>query len=117
MWKLVAFETRAADGKVHRPWGDNPVGTITWTPSGRMAAQLGDPTSGGRYVAYYGTIDVADETEGDLVHHVEGASSVELWRDQHRHFRFVSEDVLELQPPPRDGARSVLRWQRVELLS
>lgn len=114
-WGLVSFETRSPGGVVSRPWGDDPVGIIIWSESGHMSAQLGprDP-SRGPYVAYFGMLEAPDAAEGTLTHHVGGASVERLLADQQRRFRFESEDVLVLNPPPApDGSESTLRWRRL----
>ncbi|WP_414565783.1 MULTISPECIES: lipocalin-like domain-containing protein [unclassified Anabaena] len=37
-WKLVAWETKAADGQIHYPFGENPIGYITYTADGYISA-------------------------------------------------------------------------------
>lgn len=114
-WELISFESRAADGRVSRPWGDDPFGLVVWTDSGHMSAQLGprDPAVGA-YIAYCGTLEAPDLAEGTLVHHVAGASHPRLLADQVREYRFVSDTELVLSPPPgADGARSALSWRRM----
>ena len=116
VWELVSFESRNAGGDVTRPWGDDPVGTIVWTAGGNMSAQLGprDPTVA-PYVAYFGTLEVPDASEGTLVHHVTGASLERLRTDQVRNYRFEGNGELTLQPPANaEGATSTLRWRRIE---
>lgn len=114
-WRLVSMESHAPDGTVSRPWGDDPFGLVVWTESGHMSAQLGPRDRAvGPYVAYFGTLEAPDVPEGTLVHHVLGASLPRLLSDQMRGFRFVSDDELELPPPPAtDASRSVLCWRRL----
>jgi hypothetical protein len=114
-WELVSFESRAADGTVTRPMGDDPVGIIIWDASGAMSAQLGPrDAEAGPYVAYFGTLEAEDEREGELTHRVTGASLPRLRTDQVRQYRFLSDDELVLQPPPStDGSSSELLWRRI----
>jgi len=35
-WKLVSAVGATADGEISKPWGDHPVGFITYTEDGRM---------------------------------------------------------------------------------
>jgi len=115
-WQLVTFESRLPDGSVVRPWGDDPLGIAIWDETGHVSAQLGPrDTSAGPYVAYYGSLEAADVTEGTLVTHVEGASAPRLRTDQVRAFRFLSDDEMTLSPPPGpDGAVSTLLWRRLK---
>ena len=39
-WKLVAWENRAADGRVTHPFGRDAVGYLLYTPEGHMCATL-----------------------------------------------------------------------------
>jgi hypothetical protein len=113
-WELVSFESRAADGAVTRPWGSDPFGIIIWDDTGHMSAQLGPRDPGaGAYIAYCGTLDAEDVTEGTLVHHVLAASAERLRADQVRAYRFSGSDELVLSPPASpEGAVSTLRWRR-----
>ena len=114
-WELVSFESLRPDGTVTRPWGDDPFGLVLWTDSGHMSAQLGPRNQAARpYLAYCGTIEAADVSEGTLVHRVVGASRPALLADQVRSFSFPAEDSLVLSPPAApDGSQSVLRWRRL----
>ncbi|MDB9372173.1 lipocalin-like domain-containing protein [Nodularia sphaerocarpa] len=42
-WKLVSWETKSADGKIIHPFGENPIGYITYTESGYMSATIMKP--------------------------------------------------------------------------
>jgi len=35
-WKLVSAVGTAADSTITKPWGDDPVGFLTYTEDGRM---------------------------------------------------------------------------------
>jgi hypothetical protein len=114
-WELVSFESRAPDGRVSHPMGPDPVGTIIWDATGMMSAQLGprDPEAGA-YVAYFGMLEAEDESEGELTHHVIGASLPRLRTDQVRRYAFLNENELTLSPlPTTDGSSSTLLWRRV----
>ncbi|GAB4325190.1 MAG: hypothetical protein Kow0010_07590 [Dehalococcoidia bacterium] len=113
-WRLVSFVLRDADGRERYPMGQDPVGIIIWDTSGAMSAQLGRRDGDGPYVAYFGTIEVEDASEGELTHHVEGGSAARFREDQVRRFRFVDDDTLELQlPPDATGTESTLTWRRI----
>jgi hypothetical protein len=90
-WELVSLENRADDGTVKKPYGDHPVGRITYTADGRMSAQVmrgerqafvnadlfgGTPEEKAAaydgYVAYYGTFEV-DSAAGVVRHHIAGS--------------------------------------------
>ena len=42
-WRLAGYEVTADAGATDRPLGDNPLGTILYTPDGYMSAQLARP--------------------------------------------------------------------------
>jgi hypothetical protein len=43
-WRLAGYDVTAVDGgRTDRPLGDNPLGTILYTPDGYMSAQLARP--------------------------------------------------------------------------
>ncbi|MEA5579894.1 lipocalin-like domain-containing protein [Nodularia harveyana UHCC-0300] len=39
-WKLVSWETKSPDGEILRPFGENPIGYITYTQAGYMSATI-----------------------------------------------------------------------------
>jgi len=41
-WDLVSVATRWPDGRVTAPWGDAPIGRLSYGADGRMSAQLMD---------------------------------------------------------------------------
>jgi hypothetical protein len=111
VWKLVRYERKSEDGVIDYPYGEKPVGRITYDKGGRMSAQLMRP---GRrstmapgvnliagnasaeeireavtgFIAYYGTFDV-DEPAHTVIHHVQ-ACLVPSWvgADLKRSYRF-----------------------------
>lgn len=96
VWHLVSCARKHKDGKVVFPYGEKPVGRITYDSAGRMSAQLmrpgrtspltGDPANG--FMAYYGTFDV-DEARHTVIHHVQ-AALIPAWvgTDLERTYRF-----------------------------
>jgi hypothetical protein len=127
VWKLLIFEV-LVDGNVVYPYGEHPVGRLTYDVAGRMSAQimqpgrqssLSDPDAISRanandlrqilegYFGYYGSFTV-DEENKTVIHHVE-ACTLPAWvgTDQKRQWEF-------------DGPRLALRagpnklvWERL----
>lgn len=117
VWKLIACERKFKDGRVDYPYGEKPVGRITYDKAGRMSAQLMRP---GRrstvvpgmtfttsdigveeireavngFTAYFGTFDVY-ESARTVVHHVQ-ASLVPSWvgTDLKRTYRFDANRLV-----------------------
>ena len=100
VWRLTQCESRFKDGHIEYPYGEKPVGRITYDKAGRMSAQLMRPgrhssvPSGVGLVAgnastaeirdavdgfasYFGTFDV-DESTKTVTHHVQ-ACLVPSW--------------------------------------
>jgi hypothetical protein len=111
VWRLISCERRYKDGRVDYPYGERPVGRITYDKAGRMSAQLMRPgrrstvASGitliagnasdeeireavNGFIAYFGTFDV-DESSQTAIHHVQ-ACLVPSWvgTDLKRTYRF-----------------------------
>src|SRR5580692_5833035 len=85
-WRLVGFDVTAAEGgQTSRPLGDDPLGTILYTPDGYMSAQLARPgpyaaddqEPDAYYIAYSGPYDV-DEQAGTVAHHLQ-VSVIPSW--------------------------------------
>ena len=115
-WRLVSFEDHSADGKVERPFGDEPAGQLIYDASGAMSIQVmkrphphvasGDDeqvTDAEKvalydaYVAYFGTWR-ADAKRGIVVHAVEGdLFDTYVGNDQERPF-VLDGDTLTLRP-------------------
>ena len=92
VWKLVSCQLKAANGDLSYPYGEQPVGRITYDKAGRMSATLmrrGRPTTYTReslgkttredlaevlkgFTAYFGTFNV-DESTHTVIHHVEAS--------------------------------------------
>lgn len=134
VWKLISFERKSSDGKVEFPYGEKPVGRITYDKAGRMSAQLMRPgrrssvPSGvsmiggnasdaeireavGGFIAYYGTFDV-DEATHTVIHHVQ-ACLVPSWvgTDLKRSYRFTGGNRLVLTAVTTAGALELV-WER-----
>lgn len=117
VWRLVSSTRRFSDGRVEYPYGENPVGRITYDNAGRMSAQLmrrgrkctvpsgvnlvvgnaGDDEireAAGGFAAYFGTFEV-DEATRTVVHHVE-AALVPSWvgTDLKRNYSFVGNRLV-----------------------
>lgn len=117
-WDLVSYQLRTSSGEIRHPYGDNPLGRISYDAEGHMSAQLmrrdrENPPSGtppGGFMSYYGSYTV-DEKAGVVVHHVEGAS-LPGWigTKQVRYYKFDG-DRLTLEGDLSAG-RAMLVWQR-----
>ena len=117
VWRLISCERRSKDGRVDYPYGEKPVGRITYDKAGRMSAQLMRPgrrstvvpgvslLSGnasdeeireavGGFLAYFGTFDV-DEAAQTVIHHVH-ACLVPSWvgTDLKRAYRFTANGLV-----------------------
>jgi Lipocalin-like domain len=124
-WRLVEYSvTTAAGGEADRPLGDNPLGTILYTPDGYMSAQLARP---GPYedgqkpvayaIAYSGPYDVDEQTR-TVAHHVQ-VSVIPSWlgTTQIRQVQFREPGMLVLsaaEQRPRDGVTTTttITWSR-----
>lgn len=113
-WKLLIFEV-SVDEKVQHPYGEPPIGRLTYDEAGRMSAHvmkpgrkssITDPIAVSNancdelrqiadgYVGYYGTFTLNEVTK-TVVHHVE-ACTLPAWvgTDQTRHYEFVGAHLL-----------------------
>jgi len=134
-WRLISFEIERDDGTVIRPFGADAQGSIIYTDSGRISAQVmrrGRPSFAARdqmrgtpeeieasykgCISYYGSYKLYAD-DGFIVHQVEG-SLFPNWEgeDQKRFFEF-SGDRLKLSTPPTlwggGQAVGVLVWERI----
>ena len=121
-WRLAGYEVTAG-GKTDHPLGDNPLGTILYTPDGYMSAQLAGPgpyedqdLPDAYYIAYSGPYDV-DEASHTVAHHVD-VSVIPSWlgTTQVRQVRFhgPGELALSVSEPRSDGMTSTttISWAR-----
>jgi hypothetical protein len=117
VWKLISCERKSKDGRIDYPYGEKPVGRITYDKAGRMSAQLMRPgrrstiapglsfltgNAGSEeireavdgFIAYFGTFDV-DESAQTVIHHVQ-ACLVPSWvgTDLKRTYRFAANRMV-----------------------
>ena len=117
VYKLISCERKFKDGRIEYPYGEKPVGRITYDKAGRMSAQLMKPglrstvapgtNFGGAkadceelrvaaegFIAYYGRFDI-DEATKMVTHHVE-ACLVPSWvgTDLKRNYRFTGKNLV-----------------------
>ena len=90
-WKLISYKMQKDNEKAIYPFGKNASGSIIYTDSGRVSAQImrsdrpkfasGDQMKGTAdeikanyegYISYYGSYEI-DKKNGFVVHHVEGS--------------------------------------------
>jgi hypothetical protein len=128
-WRLVSYETRDADGRVGRPYGD-AVGRLSYDDRGNMAGQVMRPNrapvdigSGSAqpvraayigYIAYFGTYDVAGDGRS-VVHHVEGALNPSwVGGEQRRSLRFDGDLLVLSADVDRNGVvvTHTLTWRK-----
>jgi hypothetical protein len=116
--------TAAEGGETDRPLGNNPLGTILYTPDGYMSAQLARPgpdeddqEPDGYYIAYSGPYDVDEQTR-TVTHQVQ-VSVIPSWlgTNQIRQVQFREPGTLVLstsEPRPRDGVMTTttISWSR-----
>jgi hypothetical protein len=132
VWNLVSCERRAG-GQVTYPYGEKPVGRITYDKAGRMSALLMNPDrprtsytadSGGiaraseadvrsvvsGFVAYHGTFDV-DESKEVVIHHVKAAMHP-AWvgTDLVRSYEFSGNRMT--LTAASEASKTVLVWER-----
>jgi hypothetical protein len=134
-WTLEAFDVSSSEGDTTQPFGLDPSGTIIYDRGGNFAVQLanravspfvsGDMRGGSDsevraayegYIAYFGTY-VVDETEGFVVHKIEG-SLFPNWagQDQKRYYRLEGGALTLTTPPTPFGNTdivAVLTWKRL----
>lgn len=116
-WDLVSYQVRTSSGEIREPYGENPLGRISYDAGGHMSAQLmrrdrSNPAPGGGttgYSGYYGTYTI-DEKAGTVTHHVQGAW-LPGWvgSNQVRYYK-LEGDRLTLQADLASG-HATLVWQ------
>lgn len=124
-----------SDGSISYPWGESPIGIVTYGQSGHMSVQLmrvdrprfatDDPTTGtpeetraafGGIMTYFGSYRL-DEGAHQVIHCLEGCSFPN-WEgtELSRHYA-VEDDLLTLTTAPmRVGGADVtgvLVWRRM----
>lgn len=135
-WRLISFEINSHDGNTTQPFGTNPIGSIIYTDTGRMSAQVmqgdrpffadedqikGTPEeieAGFKScISYFGSYRV-NVDDGFVIHQIEG-SLFPNWEGsaQKRFFEFSGNRMKLSTPPIRwggDQATAVLVWERIE---
>jgi hypothetical protein len=138
VWKLVSGESKnQATSEVQYPWGENPVGRLSYDAAGHVFAQLMNPgrrAVGGfanrgaaaaiatasaddmremltGFNSYFGTFDV-DEPSRTVIHHLQSAL-IPSWvgSNQRRKYEFPSRDQLILFNIASEAAYRLV-WQR-----
>ncbi len=132
VWRLISCELKTKSGSVTYPYGENPIGRITYDKAGRMSAQLMRPgrrgsshkTSAGfrasdpdelreavnGFIAYYGTYDI-DESSRTVIHHVQ-ACLIPSWvgTDLKRTYEFSGNRLILTAVSDDSTVRLV--WER-----
>lgn len=134
-WDLRSFTIEGEDGSVTFPFGEDAQGSIIYTASGRVSAQVmrrGRPifndqdqmngsddeitTSFKGCISYYGSYEI-DEQAGFVAHKVEGSLFPNWQGGVQKRFYVLSENQLTLSSPPTlwGGGKivAVLVWQRI----
>lgn len=122
VWRLIHAEATDANGApLNAPYGgDQAMGLISFSDSGRMACVLCDSSAAvaanmlREYVSYCGAYVV----DGDrLITKVDAASRPDWMGTEQIRTWSLAGDILELRPPLRAYAAApeqrLLRWQRV----
>ena len=134
-WRLLACEGLWSDGRITRPYGENPEGQLMYDGKGRFAGQMmarerpafatGNLLKGSDaevraafegYVAYYGNYTI-NEADSLMIHDVEGSFFPNWLGDrQIRKYEFTEDGRLELSTLPIKGSRAdltvVLLWEQ-----
>jgi len=135
-WKLISFEIQKENGEVVYPFGKNAQGSVIYTESGRVSAQVmrpdrprfasGDQMKGTTeeikanyegFVSYYGPYEF-NRKKGLVIHHMEGSLFPNWEGQRQKRFFELSGNRLKLSTPPTlwDGGEvvAVLLWERIE---
>ncbi len=128
VWQLVSFEQNESDGNISHPYGDMPVGRLTFDAAGRMSVFVMKP---GRFasvnstsaittatvddlrqiadgfIAYYGDFKVDDSTQTIITKVT--AATIPAWTDseQKRAFELNGDTLALITPATR------LTWMRL----
>ena len=128
-WRLVSSEWRTAAGPVDSPFGNDPLGLLTYDAAGTVSAQLmrRNPSrfesddllratpqekahSWSGYFGYFGTYSLSEDV---VTHHVEGSSFPNLvGTDQVRHCRLDGNRLTLDADTPWGSVRIV--WEKID---
>ena len=132
-WKLVSFEVKGPDGRVHYPLGAEPVGYIAYSEDGRMhvammkanrhkisadmlslASTEEKAIAAATFVSYCGRYEI----KGDkVIHHVEISLDPNMTGEPVERFMQLSGRRLTLSMPPfpifGETHTGRLVWERV----
>jgi len=132
IWKLQECIATQRDGKVSYPYGEKPVGQLSYEKSGNMMVEIMKPgikrfvspnlLSGTPeevlpayygFIAYYGTYRIVPDSN-IVIHHLE-ACSFPNWinQDQKRYYKFNNRKLI-LSTPWIGSERYELTWEKVE---
>ena len=130
VWKLLSCELKSSAGELSYPYGEHPLGRISYDKAGRMSATLmrpGRPGSSSReavsqlsreallalcrgFIAYYGTFDV-DEAAHTVIHHVQVSSYPSyVGIDLKRTYEFTGNQLI-LTATTANGVMRLV-WER-----
>jgi hypothetical protein len=133
-WKLISYKIQKDNEKAIYPFGENALGSLIYTDSGRVSAQVmrsdrpkfasGDQMKGTAgeikanyesYISYYGSYEI-DKKNGFVIHHVEG-SLFPNWEGLglKRFFKLSCNRLTLIATAFEDGSRYVatLIWERI----
>ena len=126
-WDLISFWWRLPDGKMVEPWGEHPVGRITYDANGYVTTLLMHESRNeadgqdspaelqADYSAYFGSY-IVDVEGGIIVHRVAASlSAIHASGDIRRNYE-LKNGLLSLSfTRPREGAPVVytLTWKRI----
>jgi Lipocalin-like domain len=134
-WRLVSYVSRADDGSLTYPLGEDVQGSLVYTRGGWMIVQISagdrrdlpsdDLFSGSNaeraaafssYLAYCGSYEVT----GDVVAHHVAMCSLPNWvgSEQTRRFELAGEQLVLRTPPIEVGGKLLMHeflWQRQEV--
>jgi hypothetical protein len=134
-WKLVSASSTTSTGeRSETPHGPNPVGLLTYTEDGRVAALI---SHGGRKSLFFGGGSLQEQAEAfktflayagrytfhddHVTHHVEISSIQNLVdRDLIRTVKFQADRIILVTPPePVNGKIQTVEliWQRLPIES
>lgn len=132
-WKLVSFEVRGPDGRVHYPLGQDPVGYIGYGEDGHMHVAMmkaGRPRlsvdmlslasteekalAAATFVSYCGRYEIRKDK---VIHHVEASLDPNVTGEPVERAMQISGRRLSLTMPPfplfGDPHTGHLVWERV----